>query len=140
MGTGRYAPFSLVFVSPADSWLVTHDGAATRYFSIAPGWHAITHRDLDERDEPRTARVLDALEDYRPASVDAAIARTREILAWHGEGGAPVCLHQGRMITVSSSIVWLARGAARYLHGEDRPCESRFTELTDRLTDSEEAG
>jgi hypothetical protein len=44
----RFAPFSLL-APPRGSWLLANDGAGVREaFPIAPGWHAITHADLDD--------------------------------------------------------------------------------------------
>ena len=49
------------------------------------------------------------------------------MLREHGDDGTPpVCLHQGRMVTVSSSLVRLDLNGARYLHAEGRPCEHAF--------------
>ena len=61
-----------------------------------------------------------------------AIQRMGELLRLHD--APPVCLHEGRMVTVSSSIVWLAADEARYLHVEGRPCERPFVDHTDLLT------
>ena len=56
------------------------------------------------------------------------------LLAEHGEDAErAVCIHTGRMVTVSSSLVWLAQGEARYLHAEGRPCEQPFADRTDLL-------
>jgi uncharacterized protein with NRDE domain len=119
----RYAPFSLIFATASEVWMIVHDGArAARLETIGRGWHAITHRDLDDRAEPRTARVQDELAQLAPRSADEAIDGVAEVLRLHGEGGPPICLHEGRMVTVSSSIVWMASGEMRYRHAEGRPC------------------
>jgi len=129
---GAYAPFSLVFAAPAACWLLALDaGQPPRIEALGEGWHVITHRDLDDRAEPRTARVLDALAGFRPGSVDEAMERLGELLRAHDP--PPVCLHEGRMVTVSSSMVWLARDDARYLHAEGRPCERPYQDRTPLL-------
>ena len=129
---GAYAPFTLVFAAPEACWLLALDaGQPPRIEAIGEGWHVITHRDLDDRAEPRTARVLDALAGFKPGSVDEAIERLGGLLRAHDP--PPVCLHEGRMVTVSSSMVWLARDDARYLHAEGRPCERPYQDRTPLL-------
>ncbi len=128
----RFAPFSLVWAAPEGSWVFSFDVAGGRRCdSIRPGWHVITHENLDDRSEPRTAWVMDALAGWEPGGFDEAARRLGALLAAHGDAGGgtaapPVCLHQGRMQTVSSSIVLLGSGGPRYLHASGRPCENRF--------------
>lgn len=117
----RYAPFSLLVLSPLSSWLLAWDGAAARGTDLLPGWHVITHADLDDRDEPRTAFLLDGLVGWQPRTHADLERGLRERLARHEE--PRVCLHDGLMQTVSWSLVTLEPGRARYLHGEGRPCE-----------------
>jgi hypothetical protein len=135
IASAPYAPFSLVFASPAESWLIgVESDGAPRTQTIAPGWHVLTHMDLDDAREPRTAMLLGRLRDFRPAGIDAAIAGLADLLRGHGDNAAPaVCLHSGRMVTVSSSIVWLAEREARYLHADGRPCEHPFDDRTHLL-------
>jgi uncharacterized protein with NRDE domain len=114
-----YAPFTLVGFAAGDVWLLAWDGTAT-WQEVGPGWHVLTHADLDDPDEPRTARLLNEISAWRPASLDAAEAGLRVRLAAHDDPA--VCIHDGRMPTVSYALVFLARDRARYLHGEGRPC------------------
>jgi hypothetical protein len=126
-----YAPFTLVFASPRACWLLALEGSRPRIQAIGSGWHVITHRDLDDHDEPRTARMLDALNGFAPVSSDEAVARLTALLAAHD---APaVCLHEGRMVTVSSSVVVLGGGEGRYLHAEGRPCERPYEDFSTLL-------
>ena len=127
-----YAPFSLAFLAPGRGWLLSlRTGAAPRLEEIAPGWHALTHADLDDRGEPRTARLMEALAGFRPRDEDGAIAGLRRLLSLHEDPasagapgrGAAVCVHRGRAVTVSSAIVSIAPAGARYLHAEGFPCE-----------------
>ncbi len=126
----EFAPFSMLFASPEGCWLLSNDGAGRLEVGhIAPGWHAITHSDLDDAGEPRTRWLLDRLESFAQHSLAEAEAGLLELLRAHGDGARSggeaepaVCLHVGRMVTVSSSIVFLARDGARYLHIEGRPC------------------
>jgi hypothetical protein len=121
--TAAYAPFSAVFASPSGSWVLAHrgNGAPHEITPIAPGWHVLTHRELDDSDEPRAAHLMRVLGDWRPGNVDAARARLIELLASHDPPRA--CIHEGRMVTVSSFVVWLAAAEARYHHLDGRPCE-----------------
>lgn len=122
-----YAPCTLVFATPGATWLMALEAdGVPRFETLAPGWHVLTHADLDDPDEPRTARLVRELTGFVPRSLDQAERRLEELLRSHGDPGAgipPVCLHEGPMATVSTSIVWLAAGEARYRHAEGRPCE-----------------
>jgi uncharacterized protein with NRDE domain len=129
----HYAPFSLVFASIDDCWLLTVEADRIQCDEIPRGWHVLTHAELDDGAEPRTAWLMGELAAFRPAREDQAIPRLMALLRSHGgadgEGSAPaVCLHRGRMVTVSSSIVSLSASGARYLHAEGRPCEHEFEE------------
>jgi hypothetical protein len=87
----------------------------------------LTHRDLDDPSEPRTAHLLADLTPRRPASRAEAEALLVARLRSHGEGGTPpVCLHDGVMVTVSSSILAIDDDGAHYLHAEGRPCVSPY--------------
>ncbi len=121
------APCTLVFAAPEGCWLmaVEEDGAP-RSEPVPDGWHVLTHADLDDPREPRTVRLVRELAGFAPRSVEKAEQRLGDLLRSHGvpaAGVPPVCLHAGRMVTVSSSSVWLAEGEARYRHAEGRPCE-----------------
>ena len=123
----RFAPCTLVFASPEASWMMAIDAdAAPRVEPLPAGWHVLTHADLDDLSEPRTASLVREVAGFRPRSLGEAERRLDLLLRSHGDPGAglpPVCLHHGRMVTVSSSGVWLAAGEARYRHAEGRPCE-----------------
>ena len=123
----RYAPCTLVFGSPAACWHMAIDAEAPpRVAPVPPGWHVLTHADLDDPSEPRTARLMRELAGFAPRSLAEAEERLDDLLRSHGDPAAgvpPVCLHTGRMVTVSSSRVWLATGATRYHHAEGHPCE-----------------
>jgi hypothetical protein len=120
-----HAACAVLWVSPEACWVWRWDPpdppAAIR---LATGWHVITHADLDDRSEPRTARLLDGLGGWTPRSPGEAADGLFARLRLHGDGSAqpPVCIHEGRMPTVSSSVVWLSRRGARYLHIQGRPC------------------
>jgi Transport and Golgi organisation 2 len=139
--SGEFAPFSLLFASPEGCWLLAHRGAGAREaVRVAPGWHAITHADLDDASEPRTRWILSRLAAFAPGSLAEAERFLLDLLRAHGDaapaGGAPappVCLHAGRMRTVSSSIVFLSDDAARYVHIEGRPCTGTAVDFSHLL-------
>jgi hypothetical protein len=134
---GTFAPCTLVFASPGASWLMAIDAEGEpRVRPIGPGWHVLTHADLDDPAEPRTAWLLGQLAGYQPGSRAEAEQRLEALLCVHGDDarGIPaVCLHQGRMTTVSSSSIWLTPGEARYRHAEGRPCERPFADFSHLL-------
>lgn len=118
-----YAPFTLLHAERAACWLLSWDGMATRVQAIPPGWHALTHAELDDPHEPRAAWLAETLPAFRPGSVRHAERMLLARLSDHGEDGTPpVCLHTGRMVTVSTTVVSFAPDAVRWLHVEGRPC------------------
>jgi len=138
---GEFAPFSLLFASAAGSWLLANDGAGVREaFPIAPGWHAITHTDLDDASEPRTRWLTGRLRSFGPRSTAEAERGLLALLRAHGdeapaagEPAPPVCLHAGPMRTVSAAIAILAPDGARYVHIEGRPCTGVALDCTHLL-------
>lgn len=138
-----YAAFSLVCATPTGGWVLAHDGARTlEPVPLEPGWHVLTHGDLDDPDEPRTVRLKRKLDGFSPRTTGEAETGVLEMLSLHGtfgdgappEAGTPetmpgsaadrpaVCIHTGRMVTVSSSLFRYGSGATRYIHVEGRPC------------------
>jgi hypothetical protein len=124
----------MLFLTREGSWILAWDGLATRHQSIElrfqeipAGWHVVTHAGMDDRREPRTARLHAELADWTPESETAALDRLRRLLALHGDtvSGEPapaVCLHEGPMPTVSYALGAFTRDRTVYLHGEGRPC------------------
>lgn len=133
-----YGHCTLVGVgTDGEAWAI-HGGngtAAPRVQPIPRGWHVVTHADLDDRSEPRTRALLDALGDRIPASVDAAIERLASLLRRHAEEGVPpVCLHRESFPTVSSSILVLGYvGRPRYLHAPGPPCVTPYEDCSGLL-------
>ncbi len=126
-----YAPFSLVWLAPEGSWVLSFDAAGDRRFNaVGRGWHVMAHQDLDDRGERRVAWLLDTLGSWRPEGPDQAVLRLGALLRSHGEespeGTPPVCLHGGRAETVSSAIVFLSATDKRYLHAQGPPCERPY--------------
>jgi hypothetical protein len=120
--------------------VLANDAGGVRDVPIAPGWHAITHADLDDATEPRTRWLMGRLSGFAPGTRAEAERFLLELLRAHGEqaldGGGPappVCLHTGRMRTVSSSIVFLSGDGARYVHIEGRPCTGEALDCTHLL-------
>ncbi len=122
-----YAPCTLLFAAPEVCWLIALEAdGEPRCEPVPEGWHVLTHADLDDPREPRTARLVRELAGFAPHSVEKAEQRMGDLLRSHGDPAAgipPVCLHEGRMVTVSTSSVWLVAGEARYRHAEGRPCQ-----------------
>jgi hypothetical protein len=129
-----YAAFSMVFATPGACWMLAHEpGERPRLATIGAGWHVLTHAELDDPSEPRAARLKRELADLGPASLVEAARTVAERLREHGAGRDAVCIHDGPMVTVSSSRVWLEPGGARYLHREGRPCEGEAVDVTPLL-------
>lgn len=132
---GHYAPCSLVWLSAAESWhLSIRPGRKPTLEPIAPGWHAITHFEMDDPADTRASWALARLVGWRPASRADAETRLLAIIASHGGGGAPAfCLHEGRAPTVSATMLWLAPGEIAYRHAQGRGCVTPFEDWTHLL-------
>lgn len=135
----RYARCTLVVIEPGEGAWAIHGGgsaAAPSVATIAPGWHGITHRDLDDPDEPRTRFARERLVASAPSGVEEAMDALAGILRLHGDGGdPPVCLHRDRFPTVSSSLVVLgAPGGPRYLHAAGPPCTALYEDVSGLVT------
>jgi len=143
-----YAPFTLVCATPLGGWLLAHDGDGTALHSIDPGWHVLTHAELDDPAEPRTVRLARKLAGWQPATTGEAETRVLELLSLHGSYGdgapsdapaaapveqAAVCIHEGRMVTVSTTLFRRSGSRARLLHIEGRPCTTPPRDLTPLL-------
>src|SRR5262249_52462064 len=148
-----YAPFTLVCAAPTGGWVLAHDGTRTlEPVKIEQGWHVLTHGDWDDAHEPRSVRLRRKFEHYAPRSTAEAETRVLEMLSLHGTYGdgappdavasdpaaeidhAAVCIHQGRMVTVSSSLFRFGPVGRRYIHVEGRPCTTPPRDLTGLLT------
>jgi len=137
-----YAAFSMVFGSAVETWMIAHEPPRPPTVTpIGPGWHVLTHTELDDEDEPRAARLLQELAGWRPRSTDEALDGVAARLREHGSATAAapgarrgdadaVCIHRGRMVTVSSSRIALDGRGARFWHVEGRPCENAGQDLS----------
>lgn len=135
--TDLYAPFSMVVAQRRACFVLWSDypGVPVRVEEISPGWHALTHMELDDPDEPRAAWLARELRDFEPHSIVEAERRLLALLASHGGDGAPrVCLHDGPMQTVSAAFVALDSDFGCYTHAEGRPCEQAFIDYSDLLS------
>lgn len=132
---GHYAPCSLVWLSPAESWLLSiRSGRKPTLEPIAAGWHAITHFELDDPADPRASWAMARLKGWHPKSREEAETRLASMIASHGGGSAPaICLHDGRAPTVSAAMLWLSPDEISYRHAQGRPCETPFADWTHLL-------
>jgi hypothetical protein len=116
--------------------VAVHDGRTPEHrIDVPAGWSVLTHRDLNDPNEPRTAHLLERLRGFEPKSLSEAEERLGALLRSHGDDGSPpVCIHEGRMVTVSSSIVALETGKSTYLHADGHPCEHAYQDMSALLT------
>jgi uncharacterized protein with NRDE domain len=156
LAANAYAPFSLVCATPEGGWVLAHDGTRTlEPQPIEPGWHVLTHGDLDDPNEPRTVRLKRKLDGFAARTTGEAETHILQLLSLHGTFGdgappepgasetepgladadrAAVCIHSGRMVTVSASLFRIASAGARYIHIEGRPCTTPPHDVTALLT------
>jgi transport and Golgi organization protein 2 len=133
---GSYAPCTLVGAGvDGEAWALEAGAGEPSVQAISLGWHVITHRDLDDPDEPRTKWILGDIRPKRPGSPEEAFELMAGYLRSHGEGGnPPVCIHREVFPTVSSSLVALgARDGPRYRHASGKPCTTEYRDLTNLL-------
>jgi hypothetical protein len=126
----RYAPCSLVGLeADGPSWViaVAPDGEPIAH-RLDPGWHVITHADLDDEGEPRTRALRERLRGAAPGDADEALGFLRDLLRDHGGANhPPVCLHGDRFPTVSSTLIALGGDLApRYEHAGGPPCVTPY--------------
>ncbi|HET9952763.1 MAG TPA: NRDE family protein [Candidatus Eisenbacteria bacterium] len=147
VGRDRYAPCSLVGLEAGGpSWVVAlRPGEEPRAALLEPGWHVITHAEMDDPDEPRTRWLSERLRGERPRDAGEGFELLGRLLRIHeGEGGPAVCLHRERFPTVSSTLLALgipgsggnAAGGAitgRYEHAGGPPCVTPFEDQTPLL-------
>jgi hypothetical protein len=128
--SGRYAPCSLVWLAGDSAWhLSLRAGEAPTIDPIGPGWHALTHFELDDPTDARATWLLAQLAGWRPASLPDARTRLEALVGSHGGDGAPpICLHGGRAPTVSAASLVLAPGRLEYRHAQGPPCVTPFAD------------
>jgi hypothetical protein len=137
-----YAACTLVGLDVEDpSWaLFAEAGSPPRVLMLEPGWHVLTHADVDDPDEPRTAYLMDQLKGFEPRDPDEALEGIADLLRTHvdPDHGVPgVCLHRERFPTVSSSLAALgatgpkgAPGTPRYRHAAGPPCTTPYADVS----------
>ncbi|HEU4725207.1 MAG TPA: NRDE family protein [Candidatus Eisenbacteria bacterium] len=134
VGRDRYAPCSLVGLEAGGpSWVIAlRPDEAPRASLLAPGWHVITHAEMDDAEEPRTRALLARLEGERPRGVEEGFELLAGLLRHHGDSAIPaVCLHRDRFPTVSSTLLALGTpGAARYAHAGGPPCVTPYEDFS----------
>jgi hypothetical protein len=135
-----FAPCTLVGVGlDGEAWTLEAGAADPRVRAIAPGWHVITHQDVDDATEPRTRWILEDIAEKRPATRDEAFEVMAGYLRWHGSEERPaVCLHREVFPTVSSTLLALGAGVPggpAYRHAAGPPCVTPYQDYTSLLTD-----
>ncbi len=134
-----YAACTLVGLDVEEpSWaLFVEAGTPPRVRMLEPGWHVLTHADVDDPAEPRTAWLLEWLQRLEPREPDEALDGIAALLVTHEDPdrGVPgVCLHRERFPTVSSSLVALgALGAPQYRHVAGPPCTTPYDDASTLL-------
>jgi hypothetical protein len=140
IGRDRYAPCSLVGLEVGGpSWVIAlRPDEEPRASMLEPGWHVITHGEMDDAEEPRTRALLARLRGERPESAKEAFDLLSCLLRHHGDSHddyaeiPAVCLHRDRFPTVSSTLLSLGgiAGPARYTHAGGPPCVTPFEDYS----------
>lgn len=127
--TCRYAPFTL-FAADAHRAFAAYWDGRMRIDALFPGWHVLTHGDVDDPFDPRSELAHTNLRLAPPREPGDLVAT----LGSH-EGDRAVCLHDTPHGTVSSSLVQVDwnTGVTRYLHAPGRPCATPFQDVSSLL-------
>jgi len=116
-----YNPFHLLYADAARAFVTAH-GAETRTDELGPGVHVLTNRhEAGLLRLPDLEAVLGGLE---LAAVVAALERLLPDHAPRLPGGEPLCVHERRRGTVSSSILALGEGLRLFRHANGPPCKT----------------
>ncbi len=124
--TCRYAPFTLFVADQHGAFAAYWDGRL-RIEELFPGWHVLTHGDVDDPFDARSELAHTSLRMAPPRAAEDLVP----LLSSH-EGSRAVCLHTDPHGTVSSSLLhvdWTS-GAARYLHAAGRPCSTPYQDIS----------
>ena len=85
---------------------------------------------MDDPSEPRTAWLMGELARWSERTAEPALEELASLLAHHRDATSPaVCLHEGRMQTVSAALIALSRERVHYRHAEGRPCTQPFVDV-----------
>lgn len=129
------------------SWaILAETGVETGIRILQPGWNVLTHADVNDPAEPRTAWLRRRLSEFRPLSVEEALEGIASLLGTHADPDRSVpgvCLHRDRFPTVSSTLLALGdwgapgqrggtgrSGAPRYLHAAGPPCATPYEDVS----------
>jgi hypothetical protein len=121
-----------------EAWAIhAGHGGAPRTVTLAPGWHVITHADVDDSTEPRTAWLMERIRDFSAEGAYELLERIAALLRQHADAdsGTPgVCLHRERFPTVSSTLLALGNvPGGRYLHAGGPPCVTPYRDVSELL-------
>ena len=137
IGRDRYAPCSLVGLEAGGpSWVIAlRPDEEPKASILEPGWHVITHAEMDDAEEPRTRALLERLRGERPGDGGEAFHLLAGLLRHHGDSNIPaVCLHRDRFPTVSSTLLCLGvPGGTRYAHAGGPPCVTAYQDCSELL-------
>jgi hypothetical protein len=115
--------------------VILHAGDWLRVRPLPSGLHILTSRDVNEPSDPRLVHALDWLGQRRYATGDDCINALKELCSQTGNGTPPICLHEKKGGTVSSSIAALRAPLAHstYLHAQGPPDREPYVDVSETL-------
>jgi hypothetical protein len=105
--SGHYGPCTLVFARPTRAGGPRFAGRME-----APGWRTITHAEMDDANEPRTAWLERSWRGSRSTGTESTSSSSRRYSGTTAATAARPVHHAGRMPTVSASLIALSRERA----------------------------
>jgi uncharacterized protein with NRDE domain len=129
-------PFGLLVADGDHAFRVDASGASVASRALAPGITVLANWSSDER-MPRSDRALALASAVPTGALDAALPAIARLVADHDGAELPgqaICGHGERYATVSSTIVAVGAGEARWRDVRGNPCTGTWVERTDVLS------
>ncbi len=150
LDAGAWNPFNLFVADTEHAFSLSCHDEKLHVRELGPGAHVIGNLDPDDRDHPKTKRILEQVESVATLPADRVLDALGRICQEHGDGTDPLgdtCIHLDGYGTRSSLL--LQSGAAnermerngsaftgtgcRMLYADGFPCESPYRDFTPLL-------
>lgn len=138
--TRQYNPFNLLIADQTSAYVFYAEEKGFDVLSLAPGFHLLTNRNVNDHQCPRIAR---SLQDFSRVSSTVSSSVTdagkiftqlHPLLAHHAadlDPRASVCIHLGGYGTCSSTLLAYSTAEERYKYAfaPGAPCRHPYSEL-----------
>ncbi len=131
---GRYNPFHLLLADPERGFFMTYE-KEKEVLPLSSGLHILTNLGLDAAHDPRRDTILRHISGGLDKTFPPSLPLFQKILADHGDGSEPVCIHGAEGGTRSATVLYLSRTTPRstYYFADGPPCTTPFRNCSDLL-------